>query len=51
MIYNEMVSENKAETAFYVKNTEQINNLLRQMNEYGYHYSIEYTGEDERNTN
>lgn len=51
MIYNEMVSENRANIAFYVKDTEQVKNLLHRMNTEGYHYSIEYSGEDEERTN
>jgi len=51
MIYNELVSENKADIAFYVKSREQIRNLLQRMNEEGYHYSIEYSGTDMEYTN
>ncbi|MCS7203877.1 MAG: MBL fold metallo-hydrolase [Thermodesulfovibrio sp.] len=51
MIYNELISENKADIAFYVKDTEQIKNLLQKMNEEGYHYSLEYSGTDEEKTN
>ncbi|HHW21079.1 MBL fold metallo-hydrolase [Thermodesulfovibrio thiophilus] len=51
MIYNQMISENKADIAFYIKNTEQINSLLQKMNEAAYYYSLEYSGGDKENTN
>ncbi|GAB6182870.1 MBL fold metallo-hydrolase [Thermodesulfovibrio hydrogeniphilus] len=51
MIYNEMLSENKAEIAFYVKDLIQIENLANEMNNAGYYYNFEYKGIDEENTN
>ncbi|KUK01696.1 MAG: Amino acid-binding ACT domain protein [Methanobacteriaceae archaeon 41_258] len=51
MIYNEMISENKAEMAFYVKDPEQIQELAKELNTLGYHYNLEYTGADEEKTN
>lgn len=51
MIYNEAASENKAQIAFYVKDREQVRNLLHRMNSEGYQYSVEYSGSDEEITN
>ncbi|BDH79589.1 MAG TPA: ACT domain-containing protein [Methanothermobacter sp.] len=51
MAYNELISENKAEMAFYVKDSKQIQELARKLNELGYHYNLEYTGADEEKTN
>lgn len=50
MIYNEAVSENKCEIAFYVNKPEQINALAQEMNLSGYHYNFEYSGADEEKT-
>lgn len=47
MIYNEMISENRAEIAFYVKNPGEISELARELNDLGYHYNFEYSGVDE----
>ncbi|MDI9624721.1 MAG: ACT domain-containing protein [Methanothermobacter sp.] len=51
MIYNEMISENKAEMAFYVEDPRQIQELAKELNKLGYHYNLEYTGADEEKTN
>ncbi len=51
MIYNEMLSENKADIAFYVKDLAQIESLASEMNNAGYYYNFEYKGIDEENTN
>lgn len=51
MIYDEAASENKAQIAFYVKDREQVKNLLHRMNSEGYQYSVEYSGSDEEVTN
>lgn len=47
MIYNEAISENRCEIAFYVSKSEQINALAQEMNLLGYHYNFEYSGSDE----
>ncbi|PMP66694.1 MAG: MBL fold metallo-hydrolase [Thermodesulfobacterium geofontis] len=51
MIYNEVISENRCEIAFYVKKPEQINSLAHEMNILGYYYNFEYSGADEEKTN
>jgi len=51
MIYNEVISENRGEIAFYVKKPEQINALAQEMNLLGYYYNFEYSGTDEEKTN
>lgn len=51
MVYNEMISENRADMAFYVEDPEQIQELGRELNRLGYHYNLEYTGADEEKTN
>jgi len=51
MIYNELLSENKANIAIYVKDSHQINNLLNNLNTLGYHYYVEYTGDQQDDTN
>ncbi len=51
MIYNEAISENRCEIAFYVKKPEQINSLAQEMNLLGYYYNFEYSGTDEERTN
>ncbi len=51
MIYNELVSENKAEIALYVKDHSIINKLAQELNLAGYHYNFEYSGTDQENTN
>jgi glyoxylase-like metal-dependent hydrolase (beta-lactamase superfamily II) len=51
MIYNEVISENRCEIAFYVKKPEQINSLAQEMNLLGYYYNFEYSGTDEEKTN
>lgn len=51
MIFNELVSENKANIAFYVKDSNQINSLLNELNALGYHYNLEYSGVNQEDTN
>lgn len=51
MIFNELVSENKTNIAFYVKDSKQINRLLNELNELGYHYNLEYSGDNQEDTN
>lgn len=46
MVYNEMISENRAEIAFYVKDPGEISELARELNDLGYHYNFEYSGID-----
>ncbi|BAW31514.1 amino acid-binding ACT domain protein [Methanothermobacter sp. MT-2] len=47
MVYNEMISENRAEIAFYVEDPREISELARELNDLGYHYNLEYSGADE----
>jgi len=46
MKYDELVSENKAEIAMYVKNPSVVKELGQKLNSLGYEYLFEYTGED-----
>ena len=50
MIYNELVSENRAEIAMYLESPDVVKELAEKLNSLGYHYHLEYTGKHKETT-